>query len=394
MSGFGRHDRQYNQGAVAGLGQGFEAAGGRDGSLVDDEIYRTVTASAALGNAGNYKSAVIGDGSGRMFGQTADAQQGGYNGAEMDEAMNNDMTGVTEAGYADKIATGIDRVQGDYSTLPREMQELFIKLRAMAKSEGIDLERTFQDAGGTRFGTVSKRIFLSALVIAFTHYQFSEKELEDIATAYGCGSDDVYSGGKMQVAWRDFVNDILSAEVIQKDYAYTEGDMDMTDAGYSDGIATGIDKIAGGFHDLPMALQNLCHDLRTIAKNEGINLEFTLQQAGGTRFGVIGKRHFCSALTVTFHRYKWTPEIYKMMTDHYGVGKPDFAEGGLEQVAWRDFTNDVLSSKKYEAVGGGQPIALTGKYDPILHASQNKSALAGVFKEVNETHTLDDDWTN
>ena len=45
-------------------------------------------------------------------------------GAEMDEAMNNDMTGVTEAGYADKIASGIDRVQGDYSTLPRWMQEM------------------------------------------------------------------------------------------------------------------------------------------------------------------------------------------------------------------------------------------------------------------------------
>ena len=82
-----------------------------------------------------------------------------------------------------------------------------------------------------------------------------------------------------------------------------------------------------------------------------------------------------------------------MMTDHYGVGKPDFAEGGLEQVAWRDFVNDVLSSKKYESASA-QAIALTGKYDPILHASQNKSALAGVFKEVNETHTLDDDWTN
>merc|ERR1719218_440660 len=98
----------------------------------------------------------------------------------MDEAMNNDMSGVTEAGYADKIATGIDRIKGDYSTLPKHMQELFIKLRALAKSEGIDLERTFQDAGGTRFGTVSKRIFSSALGIPFQHYSFSLKEFDDI----------------------------------------------------------------------------------------------------------------------------------------------------------------------------------------------------------------------
>ena len=78
-----------------------------------------------------------------------------------------------EAGYADKIASGIDRIKGDYSTLPREMQLLFIKLRATAKSEGIDMERTFQDAGGTRFGTLSKRLFKSALCIAFQHYPFS-----------------------------------------------------------------------------------------------------------------------------------------------------------------------------------------------------------------------------
>ena len=226
---------------------------------------------------GGYKTAVIGDGSGRVFGATADAQQGGYNGAEMDEAMNNDMTGVTEAGYADKIASGIDRVQGDYSTLPPEMQQMFIKLRALAKSEGIDMERTFQDAGGTRFGTVSKRIFISALGIAFQHYRFAEKDFDAIADAYGCGADDVFNGGKMQVAWRDFVNDVLSADVVVKEYEYNETDTDNTDAGYSDAIATGIDRIQGGFDDLPMPLQLLAKDLRKMAKIEGINLEYTLQ---------------------------------------------------------------------------------------------------------------------
>jgi len=158
--------------------------------------------------------------------------------------------------------------------------------------------------------------------------------------------------------------------------------MDGTDAGYSDAIATGIDRIAGGFDDLPMNLQNLCHDLRKMSKVEGINMEYTLQQAGGTRFGTLGKRHFLSALTIAFHHYNFTPEIYKMMTDWYGVGAKDFAEGGLEEVAWRDFVNDVLSSGKYEAVGGGQPIALSAKYDPALNASYNDAALAGMFHEI------------
>ena len=130
--------------------------------------------------------------------------------------MNNDMSGVTEAGYADKIATGIDRIKGDYSTLPRHMQELFTKLRAVSKSEGIDLERTFQDAGGTRFGTISKRLFQSALCIAFQHYPFSVKELDEIVEAYDCGLPDTYNGGLLEVGWRDFANDVLSATVIAK----------------------------------------------------------------------------------------------------------------------------------------------------------------------------------
>jgi len=325
--------------------------------------------------------AVVSDGSGRVFGATANAQQGGYNGAELDEAMNNDMTGVEEAGYADKIAHGIDRVEGDYTTLPREMQELFMKLRSLAKTEGIDMERTFQDAGGTKHGTISKRLFLSALVLGFQHYRFSSEDLDAIANAYGCGSEDIYNGGMLQVAWRDFVNDVLSAEVIVKEYEYSATDTDETDAGYSDAIATGIDRIKGGFDDLPLPLQQVMKELRQKAKVEGINLEFSLQQAGGTRFGTMPKRHFLSALTIAFERYRFTPEIYKMMTDAYAIGAPDFAEGGLEEVAWRDFCNDVLSSGVTKSAHAVQQIDLAGKYDPSKNASFNDAGLAGIFEE-------------
>ena len=105
------------------------------------------------------------------------------------------------------------------------------------------------DGTGSRFGTLSKRLFKSALCIAFQHYPFSEKELDDICEHYDCGLPDAFNGGLLDVAWRDFVNDILSAEVITKEVAYTETDMDATDAGYSDKIATGIDKVAGGFEE-------------------------------------------------------------------------------------------------------------------------------------------------
>jgi len=383
--GFGAHDRQYNASGVD-VSAGFVAAGGRDGSLVDDEIYKTVTASAALGNMGGYKTAVIGDGSGRVFGQTGNAQQGGYNGAEMDEAMNNDMTGVVEAGYADKIATGIDRIQGDYSTLPKHIQQLFVSLRAMVKSEGIDLERTFQDAGGTRFGTITKRIFQSALTIAFTHKTFSEKELAECVELYGCGEPDIYNGGTQQVGWRDFCNDILSAEVVAKEYEYSATDTDQTDAGYSDGIATGIDRVAGGWDDLPLEIQAVLKDLRKMAKVEGINIEYTLQQAGGTRFGTIPRRHFFSALGIAFQHYTFSAELFRKLGDCYQIGKPDYAEkmngnpGALEEIAWRDFCNDVLSAS-FDVGVGVQEIDLNQKYDPSKNAAFNKAGLAGVFEQ-------------
>jgi len=295
---------------------------------------------------------VIGDGSGRQIYMGADAQQGGYNGAEMDEAMNNDMTGVTEAGYADKIASGIDRVKGDYSTLPPHMQALFIKLRALAKSEGIDLERTFQDAGGTRFGTITKRLFQSALCIAFQHYTFSTKELDDIVEAYDCGLPDTFNGGLLEVAWRDFTNDVLSAEVITKEVSYTETDMDATDTGYADAIMSGIDKVQGGFEDLPPHLQQVLRDLKKMSKIEGINLEMIMQDAGGTRFGTIGKRFFKSALGIGFQHYTFTPQIYDELADFYGCGDPDRFEGGKTLVAWRDFCNDFLASVKFDHHGG------------------------------------------
>lgn len=334
MPPHGRHDRQYNQDDL-NVSAGFEK---------DTRKTNWFKKSGSVN--------VVDDGSGRVFGSKMDRAD------EMDEALNNDMSGVTEAGYADKIAHGIDRVEGDYTTLPRHMQELFIKLRALSKSEGIDMERTFQDAGGTRFGTLSKRLFMSALCIAFQHYNFTPQELDDICEAYDCGLPDTFNGGLLDVAWRDFTNDVLSADVITKDVAYEETDMDDTDAGYADKIATGIDRVKGSFEDLPPHLKQVVIDLRKMAKIEGINLEMVMQDAGGTRFGTIGKNPFKSALGIAFHHYNFTPLIYDQLTDFYGCGDDDLWDAGnvdgkigKRQVGWRDFCNDFLAAKKYDSLG-------------------------------------------
>ena len=195
-------------------------------------------------------------------------------------------------------------------------------------------------------------------------------------------------------------------------------DMDATDAGYADKIATGIDKIKGGFEDLSPKLQRVRHipnrpsreqgalcskvlcvdayiwgqcvdsggrgrvwapshlvcidhacdrptlyglvvlqvlrELRDMAKIEGINMEMVMQEAGGTRFGTLGKRQFKSALGIAFPRYTFTADVYDDLADFYGVGDVDRNDGwdvpehdlslremrkngGMTQVAWRDF---------------------------------------------------------
>ena len=78
----------------------------------------------------------------------------------------------------------------------------------------------------------------------------------------------------------------------------------------------------------------------------------SFQDAGGTRFGTIGKRFFKSALGIGFQHYTFTPQIYDELADFYGCGAPDRFEGGKTLVAWRDFCNDFLASVKFDHHGG------------------------------------------
>ena len=93
-----------------------------------------------------------------------------------------------------------------------------------------------------------------------------------------------------------------------------------------------------------------------------------LQDAGGTRFGTIGKRQFKSALGIAFPRYTITAKVYDDLADFYGVGDDDPKDGwdvpehdlslramrvngGKMQVAWRDFCNDMIVSVSFDHLG-------------------------------------------
>ena len=83
-----------------------------------------------------------------------------------------------------------------------------------------------------------------------------------------------------------------------------------------------------------------------------------MQDAGGTRFGTIGKNPFKSALGIAFHHYTFTPMIYDDLCDFYGCGDDDLWDAGnvngkigKRQVGWRDFCNDFLASRKFDSQG-------------------------------------------
>jgi len=128
---------------------------------------------------------------------------------EQEEELANDS-------YLDAVADAFDRVPGDFDDLPEGLKQLMRELKAMARREGLGAEAAFKDAcraRDVRLGVMPVDKFLSTIIILFHHYNFSREKLRAIATWYGCGEPSLGAlGGKVQVSWRDFLNDMLEAD--------------------------------------------------------------------------------------------------------------------------------------------------------------------------------------
>jgi len=218
-----------------------------------------------------------------------------------------------------------------------------VELRKKAKSEGIDMERTFQAAGGSRYGTIKKARFDSSLRVAFHHFRFSEPMMADLVAWYGVGQEDTVLGGKDQVAWRDFTNDVLMA--LPPSPEQTE---DLAADNYMDGVASAFDRVAGDFDDLPPPVQQVLRELKAMAKREHLDVEAAFKdacRARDVRLGVMPTDKFLSCLRVLFHHYIWTKEALLGISTSYGYGELSVgALGGKEMISWRDFLNDLLSA--------------------------------------------------
>ncbi len=94
---------------------------------------------------------------------------------------------------------------------PEALKPTLLAFKDKAIAEGIDLASIFQQYGGTRYGTISKRLFCTSLTTTFLRFNFTDQLLYSLVSAYGVGAEDTYNGGKELVAWCDFVEDVMGA---------------------------------------------------------------------------------------------------------------------------------------------------------------------------------------
>jgi len=92
---------------------------------------------------------------------------------------------------------------------------------------------------------------------------------------------------------------------------------------------------------------------------ENINLETIFEEGGGTHFGTMKTHKFFSSLKDNFGRFHITEEIIEDIEDHYGCGYED-PRGRHENVAWKDFCEDVGRSKPFDdSLGVAEVMAMT-----------------------------------
>ena len=99
----------------------------------------------------------------------------------------------------------------------------------------------------------------------------------------------------------------------------------------------GIDRVP----DPPDALLPYLQAFKMICRDEGIDLNTAMADAGGTRFGTIPTQNFKSKLTDVFKRFAFSEQLLFSLCHAYGTGAEDIFNGGYELIAWRDFVEDV-----------------------------------------------------
>ena len=108
----------------------------------------------------------------------------------------------------------IDRVD---DAVAAKLMPILFAIKERCRTENINLETVFEEAGGTHFGTIKRQNFQSTLVNNFRRFLFEEETLIAIVMAYGCGYQ--HPGNPVlnipplyeYVGWKDFCEDVGKA---------------------------------------------------------------------------------------------------------------------------------------------------------------------------------------
>jgi len=108
----------------------------------------------------------------------------------------------------------IDRVDDSVSA---KLMPILWSIKERCRTENINLEGVFEEAGGSHFGTIKRQNFQSTLVNTFKRFKFEEETLIAIVSAYGCGYQ--HPGNPTlnipplheHVGWKDFCEDVGKA---------------------------------------------------------------------------------------------------------------------------------------------------------------------------------------
>lgn len=116
-----------------------------------------------------------------------------------------------------------------------------------------------------------------------------------------------------------------------------------------------VDRVA----DPPQKLWAVLAAFKYKCEVENIELVSVFEEGGGNHFGVMKTSNFFSALKDNFGRYDIRSEIIEDIEDHYGCGYED-PRGRHENIAWKDFCEDVERSKEFDdSKGVAETMAMT-----------------------------------
>lgn len=116
-----------------------------------------------------------------------------------------------------------------------------------------------------------------------------------------------------------------------------------------------VDRVA----DPPQKLWAVLAAFKYKCEVENIELVSIFEEGGGNHFGAMKTSNFFSSLKTNFARYDIKEEVIETIEDHYGCGYED-PRGRHENVAWKDFCEDVDRSKEFDdSKGVAEAMAMT-----------------------------------